>query len=62
MYIRCSCYMFRLHMGYHQATLIIWGDHCTVHFVFCAYMHIVVIAVNLLYRIFLSYFSQQPFQ
>jgi hypothetical protein len=23
MYIRCSCYMFRPHMGHHQATLII---------------------------------------
>jgi hypothetical protein len=25
-YIRCSCYMFRSHMGHHQATFIIWGD------------------------------------
>jgi hypothetical protein len=49
-------------MGHHQATLIAWGDHCTVRFVFCTYRHIVVIAVNLVYRIFLSYFSQQPFQ
>jgi hypothetical protein len=32
MYI-CSCYMFWPHTGHHQATVIIWGDHCTVHFV-----------------------------
>jgi hypothetical protein len=33
MYIRCHCYMFRPHMGHLQATLIVWGHHCTVHFV-----------------------------
>jgi hypothetical protein len=32
-----------------------WGDHCTVHFVFCALRHIVVVAVNFLPRIFPSY-------
>jgi hypothetical protein len=51
MYIRCSCYMFLPHMGHHQATFIIWGDHCTVHFVLSNLRHIVVV-VNLLRRIF----------
>jgi hypothetical protein len=64
MYIRCSCYMFRPHVGHHQATLIIWGDHCTalhctVHFVLSTLRHIsvVVVVVNLLRRIF----SSDPF-
>jgi hypothetical protein len=52
--------MFRPHMGHHQATLIIWGDRCTVHFVFITIRHIVVVVVvvvvvNLLRRIFSSY-------
>jgi hypothetical protein len=63
MYIRCSCYMFRPHMDHHQATLIICGDHCTVHVVLSILRHIVVVVVvvvvtvvlNLLCRIFSSY-------
>jgi hypothetical protein len=51
MYIRCHCYMFRPHMGHHQETLIIWGDHWTLHFVLSTVRHIVV---NLVRRIFLS--------
>jgi hypothetical protein len=51
--------MFRPHMGLHQATLLTWGDHCTVHFVFCTCRHIVV--VNLFYRMFLSYFLSSHF-
>jgi hypothetical protein len=54
-------YMFRPHMGHHQATLTAWGDHCTIYFVFCTYRHIVVIVVNLFYRIFLSYFLSSYF-
>jgi hypothetical protein len=48
-------------MGHHQATLIIWGDHCAVHFVLSTLRHIVVVVVvvvvvvNLLCRIFSSY-------
>jgi hypothetical protein len=56
--ILCSCYMFRPHMGHHQGTLIIWGDHCTVHFVLSTLGHIVVVfvaVVTLLRRIFSSY-------
>jgi hypothetical protein len=30
-------------MGHHQATLIIWGDHCTVYFVLSTLMHVVVV-------------------
>jgi hypothetical protein len=54
MYIRCSCYMFRPYVGHHQATLIVWGNHCTVHFVLSTLRHIivVVIVVNFLGRIF----------
>jgi hypothetical protein len=52
--------MFRPHMRYHQAALIIFGDHCTVHFVLSTLRHIVisvvvVVVVNLLRRIFSSY-------
>jgi hypothetical protein len=54
--------MFRPHMGHHQANLIIWGGHCTVHFVLSTLRHIVVIVVvvivivaNFLRKIFLSY-------
>jgi hypothetical protein len=32
MYIRCHCYIFWPHMGHHQTTHFIVGDHCTVHF------------------------------
>jgi hypothetical protein len=53
MYIRCHAYMFRQHMGHHQATRIIWGDHCTVHFVLSTLG--TLLFVNLLCRIFLSY-------
>jgi hypothetical protein len=35
--------MFRPHMGHHQSNFCYWGDHCTVHFVFCALRHIVVL-------------------
>jgi hypothetical protein len=60
MYIRCSCYMFRSHMGHHHATLM-WGDHCRVRFVLSTLRHIAVAAavvvVNLLRRIFSSYLS-----
>jgi hypothetical protein len=46
MYSLCSCcYMFRSHMGHRQATLIIWEDHCTVHFVLSTLRHIVVVVV-----------------
>jgi hypothetical protein len=31
-FIHC-CYVFRQHMGHHQATFYYWEDHCTVHFV-----------------------------
>jgi hypothetical protein len=59
MYIRCHYYIFRPHMGHHQATLIIWGNHCTVHFVISTLRHVVVVVVvvvvNLLRRIFSSY-------
>jgi hypothetical protein len=52
MYIRCSCcYMFRPHMGHHQATLIIWEDHCTVHFVHSTLRHIVVVVVVVVKKI-----------
>jgi hypothetical protein len=47
--------MFRPHMGHHQATLVIWGDHCTVHLALSILRHIVVVVVNLLRRIFSSY-------
>jgi hypothetical protein len=31
MYICCHCYMFRLHMGHHQATLVVGRPlHCTL--------------------------------
>jgi hypothetical protein len=55
------CYMFRPHIGHHQTTLIICGDHCTVHFVLRTLRHIVVvvvvvvIVVNLLHRVFSAY-------
>jgi hypothetical protein len=32
-------------MVLHQATLIIWGEHCTVHFVLSTLRHIVVAVV-----------------
>jgi hypothetical protein len=32
-------------MGHHEATLTIWGDHCTVHFVLNTLKHIIVVAV-----------------
>jgi hypothetical protein len=60
--------MFRQHMGLDQATLIIWGDHCTVHFVLSTLRHIVVVVVvvvvvivvvNLLRRIFSVQWSTQ---
>jgi hypothetical protein len=52
-------------MGHHQATLIIWGDHCTVHFDLSTLRHIVivvvvvvvVVVVNLLRRIFSSFLT-----
>jgi hypothetical protein len=56
MYIWCYCYMIGPHMGHHQATVIIWVDHCTVHFVLSTVRNIVVVVVvNLLRRIFSSY-------
>jgi hypothetical protein len=55
MYIHCLYYMFRPHMGHHQATLIVWGDHCTVHFDLSTLSHIAVV-VNLLRRTFSSCF------
>jgi hypothetical protein len=55
MYILCRCYMVRPHMGHHQTTLIIWGDHCTVHFVLSTLRLIVIVVVNLLRSIFSSY-------
>jgi hypothetical protein len=53
-------------MGHHQGTLIIRGDHCTVHFVLSTLRHVVVVVivvvvvvvvvvVNLLRNIFSSY-------
>jgi hypothetical protein len=56
-------------MGHHQARLIIWGDHCTVHSVLSTLRYIVVVVVvvvvvaaaaavvivNLLRRIISSY-------
>jgi hypothetical protein len=54
-YIHCS---FLLHgsaaRGHHQATLVTWGDHCTVHFVLSILRHVVdvVVVVNLFRRIF----------
>jgi hypothetical protein len=53
--------MFRPHIGHHQATLIIWGDHCTVHFVLITLRHIIVVVVvvvvlHLPCRIYSSYF------
>jgi drug/metabolite transporter (DMT)-like permease len=63
MYIRCS---LLLHVsaahGPSSGNIYYLGVHCTVHFVFCTYRHIAVIIVNLFHRIFLSYFSPQPFQ
>jgi hypothetical protein len=53
--------MFRPHMHHHQTTIIIWVDHCTVHFVLSTLRHIivvvvvVVVVVNLLRRIFSFY-------
>jgi hypothetical protein len=32
-------------MGHHQATVIIWGDHCTVHLVLSTLKHVVVVVV-----------------
>jgi hypothetical protein len=55
MYIWCHYYMLRPHMGHHQATFIIWRDHCTVHSVLSTPRYIVVVVVNLLRRIFSSY-------
>jgi hypothetical protein len=57
MYIRYHCYMFRPHIRNHQAKLIIWGDHCTAHFLLSTLRHIVVVVVvvNLLRRVFPSY-------
>jgi hypothetical protein len=48
-------------MGHYQATLIIWGDRYTAHFVLSTLRHIavvvvVVVDVNLLGRIFSSSF------
>jgi hypothetical protein len=62
MYV-CSSLLLHVsaeHMGHHQATLITWGDHCTVHLSF------VPIGTSLLLLLisvigYLSYFSQQPF-
>jgi hypothetical protein len=59
-YIRYSCYIFQPHIGHHQATIIILGDHCTVHSVLSTLRHIVVVVVvvvvvNLLRRIFSSH-------
>jgi hypothetical protein len=54
MYISVHGYMFRPHMGHHQATLINWGDHCNVHFALSALRHIVAV-VNLLPRILSCY-------
>jgi hypothetical protein len=55
-FIRCHCYMFRPHMGHHKGTLIIWGDHCTVHFVLSTHSYIgFVVVIILLRRIFPSY-------
>jgi hypothetical protein len=47
-YIICCfcCYMFRPHMDHHQATLIIWGDHCTVH-LYLRYSATVIYAVSI---------------
>jgi hypothetical protein len=72
MYIHCSCYMFPTYMGHYQATLIIWENHCTVHFVLSTLRHIVVVVVvgvvvfvfvfvNLLRKIFSSYLFQCSF-
>jgi hypothetical protein len=33
-----------------------WGDHCTVHFVFCALRHVIVFVVSFFSTIFPSYF------
>jgi hypothetical protein len=52
-YIRSCCCMFRPHMCHHQATRVVWGDHCTIHFVLCTLRHTVVV-VNFLRRIFPS--------
>jgi hypothetical protein len=30
MYICYCCYMFRPHIGHHQETFVLVGDHCTV--------------------------------
>jgi hypothetical protein len=54
MYILCHCYLYREHMDHQQATFIVWGDHCTIHFVLSTLGHIVLVA-NLLHRIFSSY-------
>jgi hypothetical protein len=57
--------MFRPHMGHHQATLIVWEDHCIAHFVLSTLRTIVVVVVvvvvNLLRRIFSSYFFRGRF-
>jgi lipoate synthase len=58
MYIRCfCCYMFRSCMDHHQATLVILGDHCTIHFVLSTFRHTAVFVVvgNWLRMIFSSY-------
>jgi uncharacterized membrane-anchored protein YitT (DUF2179 family) len=60
MYIQCHSYMFRPHMGYHQAALVIWGDHCIVHFVLST-LGTSLLFVNLLCRIFSSYFFSGRF-
>jgi predicted neutral ceramidase superfamily lipid hydrolase len=56
-YIRCHCYMFRPHMGHHQATLIIWKDHCIVQLslVSLGTSLLLLLFVNLLRRLFSSY-------
>jgi hypothetical protein len=59
MHIHCSCCMFRPHMGHHKATVIIWGDYCTVYFVLSTIRHIAVI--NFLRRIFLFRLLWWPF-
>jgi hypothetical protein len=58
--------MFRPHMGHHEATLSIWGDHYTVHFVLSAFRHIVVavvvvVVVNFLCMTFSSYLFSSRF-
>jgi hypothetical protein len=48
-------------MGHHQATLIIWGDHWTVHFVLSTLNHIVVFVVVVVVvdlNFFLGYFHR----